>query len=371
MKKIISAICILLVLCSLCGCTQKLEGAQPDGEILSNDGIAVKQGDWIYFINGCMPTSINQALADTPRGKIYRMRADGSQRQAVTRKKAHNMYIFEDKIFYTSPTKKDIVLYYIGVDGTGNKKVRTFGNGEFLAYGKNGVAIEDEGKVYYYDYKTLTEKVFETGKVDGMKVSENYIYYYTLNGLATKRVGINSGVIEDVCTPVGIILEATDTEIYLVSTRLPYRVNCNTLETVKISDTFYQKTVINMKNRVIVCVESDTETFGLFIHPIDNVAGEAVGEDGNKPRKRIHTKNASAFCATDDHIFFVEEESGTVYRCDYEGKNKLVLGTVDSVNNTLSIDVVGDTLIIHDAATSGHAYYASVDGSIPVTAIKE
>ena len=39
----------LLCVCLLTGCGYSLEGGQPDGEVVSNDGIALRQGDYIYL----------------------------------------------------------------------------------------------------------------------------------------------------------------------------------------------------------------------------------------------------------------------------------------------------------------------------------
>ena len=121
MKKIISVICAAVILLSLAGCGTKLEGAQPDGEIESNGGITVKQGDWLYFIAGGMPPLSKEAEADTLRGKICRMRDgdSGSSFDVVSPSKAYTMYIFKDRIFYTTPAKSKICFASVCTDGTG------------------------------------------------------------------------------------------------------------------------------------------------------------------------------------------------------------------------------------------------------------
>lgn len=371
MKKIIAVMCILLMLMTMGGCAKKLENAQSDGEILSPGGIATQQGDWIYFINGAMPLMVNDALADTPTAKIYRMKADGSELQAVTSKKAYNMYIYKDKIFYATPTKTQAVLYCIGIDGTKNKKLKTINENDFVSYGQRGVAVSTNNKIHYFDYETLEEKSFQSGQVDGIRISENYIYYYAQNVVGTKRIEISTGNTETLCDPVGLFLEASDSEVYFVATRLPYKVDTNTKELTQISETYYAITLINMANRVIISVESDTETQGIFTQPIDNVAGRPVGEGENTARLQVHTKNAVAVCANDDYIFFVEEETGTIYRMTFSGTEKTVLGTMQSVDDADSMDVVGNLLFIFDNAEYGNAYYVPADGSGQLTVIKE
>ena len=102
MKRIISVLCILIIAVSLCSCRENTTDKTFD-EVISNGGIAAKQGEWTYFINGGMPEFVTDALStSTARGKIYKMNEDGSVCQAITKKKAQKFYIYNDKIFYIS-----------------------------------------------------------------------------------------------------------------------------------------------------------------------------------------------------------------------------------------------------------------------------
>ena len=98
---------------------------------------------------------------------------------------------------------------------------------------------------------------------------------------------------------------------------------------------------------------------------------EKVGEGGNKARIKVHNKDVSAFCLNDEYIFFVESETGDIYRMTYAGKDKTVLGNIVSVFNVDSIDVVGNNLFIFDSVESGHAYTVPADGTGELKAIKE
>ncbi len=371
MKKLISIALIILTLFSLVGCKEELKGGQPDAPVESNGGIVIKQGDWLYYINGVMPTLAGEALADSPRAKIYRVKTDGTQREAVTDKKAFNMYLYKDKIFYTTPTENDVALYVININGKGNKKIKTIGDTEYVYYGEKGVLVENEDKIFYYEYETLQEYEFETGAVDSASISDNYIYYCADNGSGLMRIEIKTGRTEKLCDYVGLIMSATDEQVYFVSTRIPYSLKTNTLELTQISESLYRKLYLDMEKRYFVCVLSDTEDKGIFLQPIDNKAGEAIGEGGNKPRIQVHTKSAVAITTTSDYIFFVEEETGDVYRMTFEGKEKTVLGNVPSVYNTYSFEVIDDTLYILGGEDTGKIYSVRIDGSQALQIIKE
>ena len=305
MKKIISLILVAVTIFCITGCKKALTGGQPDAPVISNGGIVTKQGDWIYYINGAMPSIVSEALADTDRARIFRMKADGSQKQAVTDKKAYDMHIYGDKIFYTSPTEKEVILYSININGKGNKKIKAFQDSEFVFFGENAVIVENKEKIFYYDYETITELSFATGNIDSARISENYIYFCADNGNGINRIEIETGRREVVANKVGLLLHATDEMVYFVSTRLPYRVNTNTLELVQISEAYYRRTYLDMDKRYLVCVLSDEADPVIFLQPIDNVAGQAVSEGGNKPRLQVHLKSASAITTTNDYIFFI------------------------------------------------------------------
>ncbi|MBR2860730.1 MAG: DUF5050 domain-containing protein [Clostridia bacterium] len=367
MKKIIAFLCVAMLLISLCACTPKLEGGQPDGEIKSNGGIAVQQGDWIYFINGSMPELAKDALSVTEQAAIYRMNTlDGSVEQ-VTSEKAFNMYVYGDKIFYTTPSSTNVHLKCVGIDAQGSKRLLTFDDSEFITYGEKGVAVATVGEIIYFDYETLTKKTFTSGTVTGMRLSQSYVYYYDQTKVGLKRINIETGIEETLCDENGMILYVDDTEAYFISVRVPYKLNANTLELTQISEALYKNLQLNYANRTIICLESDAETVGIFSQPIDNVAGQPVGEGGNKARLKLHTKEISAYCVDDNFIYFVEAETGDVYRMTYEGTDKTVLGKVDSVYSVDSMDVVGNMLFIHDSLESGKAYFVKTDGSGSLT----
>ncbi len=364
MKKFIAVFCALVLLTSVTGCGHKLEGGQPDAEVISNGGIAVKQGDWLYFINGSMPDKAGEAVKYDNRARIYRIKADGSECAPITDKKAFGMYVCKSFIYYTSPTLTDVVLYRIGIDGSDNKKLFTFSDKDFVDFGSNGVAVAHGESIFYFDYISGKKTEFEVGsKSSGLRISDSYIYFYAQNVKGTKCIDIKTGNIEMLCEENGPLLYVDDTNVFFASARVPYHINANTFQLDQISESLYRSILLNYKNSAIICMASNEEEKGLYLQPMENIAGEAVEEGGNRARILLHSKSASAYCLNDDYIFFVEEETGDIYRMTYEGKDKLKLGNMKSVFSLDSIDIVGDTLFLFDSVESGCAYMVPADGS--------
>ncbi len=373
MKKFLSVLCIVLTVFTVTSCGKTLEGGQPEGEISSNGGIAVKQGDWIYFICGGMPEYAEDAVKDTLRGKICRMKnsSDGSEFEIVSDDKAFKIFLYGDRIFYTTPTKTNIILTSVKIDGTGKKKHYTLNDGDFVSYGKNGVAVEGDKKIVYLDFATLeiTEYPVSTD-ISGIFAAEKYIYFYAENESSVMRLMLQNGNVEDLCDERGSFIYADDTKVFFASGQVPYSVNSNTLELKQISNSLYKNMLYNEKNSALICIPSVSDDTGLYYQPADNTAGAEVGEGGNKARIKLHTSEVSAFSATDDYIFFVEAETGDIYRMDYSGNEKTLLGKVQSVYGVDYIDIAGDNLFIFDGVESGYVYTVPVDGSGALKVIK-
>ena len=69
MKKIILILCIVVIALAACSCVKTPVNTTFD-EVESNGGIAAKQGEWTYFINGSMPEFVSDALDTSTHKKI-------------------------------------------------------------------------------------------------------------------------------------------------------------------------------------------------------------------------------------------------------------------------------------------------------------
>ena len=369
MKKIIALLCMLVLLLSV-GCSGKtLNVGQPDGTIVSNNGMAVQQGDYVYFINGGMPETLGGALKEDNRSVIYRMKSDGSDLQAVPTNKAFSLHIFEDRIFYLTPTNEAVQLRSVRLDGTNDKKLLTLYDKDFVEYGENGVAVGTQSQIIYLEYASGKKHTYHTGLTSGIKISDHYIYYYYSGTAGTKRIEIDGGHIETISENNGPFLYADDTDVYFATARAPYHVNANTMEETQISEALYQSMIFNKKNHAIIGIASSDEDAGLYFQPSDNVAGREIGENGNKMRYKLHNKTVSAYCLTDDYIFFVEAENGNVYRTTYTGADKILLGNIVSALDADAVEVMGNLIFAWDNVESGLAYMGSIDGTVQLKRI--
>lgn len=161
MAKKITVILAALLVCilALCGCesfsAKKISGGDPNVEVQSNGGSVVKQGEYIYFINGesaGFSKPEDNYFGEVIKGGIARAKvnADGSVSEAqlivpkqISSQNAASFSIFGEWIYYVSSTTKtdnkgtlnsdQYMFYRTKIDGTGTQLI-TVVNGSSISY---------------------------------------------------------------------------------------------------------------------------------------------------------------------------------------------------------------------------------------------
>lgn len=352
-KKILTIILIMTFMLSAAGCTKKLKGGQPESPVESNGLVAAKQGDWYYYINGGMPSLADYAMLPDAPAQIFRMKDE--VREQITKHKAFDFYIYGDKIFYISPNTTYLDLYCIGIDGTKDKKLAINENQGAYHFGNTGVAVENNKKVTYVDYKTLKKTVLDTGNVEEVRVYNDYVYCYFTNKAEIIRYATNgSGTTEKLTSKNGNIISITDTDLYFAQFgETLYKVDFNTLEQKQITNSTYSK--MRIANGVMV--GKDKEKKGLFVMPFTETI-----------RTQIHERSVGEYYIGEKYIFFSDTEKAKIYRSDLNGQNVTLLcdGTVR--DQEFSIDQAGDYLFYFD--TMGNPFYVSIEGGTPVSLLE-
>lgn len=357
MKRIIAFICMSILLLSFTGCKSPLEGGQPDAEVASNGGLAAVQGDWIYYINGGMPANLNESLVDSEQATIWRMKKDGTQKARISQRKAFDFYIYNDTIFFITPTSASLDVYAVKIDGTKEKKVTNFDDQGYYDFGENGMAFEKDAKIVYVDYETRKASTIESGDVAQVLVRGDYIYYYMTNKAAMTRVHIDGTGEESLASTIGYILYADNVTMYFAfNMKTLYKVDINTLELTQITNSTYSDIKVNPEKNIMAGLDATEDTIGLYIMPLD---GSAV-------RTKIYGKNAGAFYMGQDYIFFADSVTNDLYRCNYDGSEITKLCNV-SLGDENSLDEANGCLYIRDSSSPAGLHYIPVTGGSLLT----
>lgn len=172
----------LLLIVGLVGCSSykftAVTGGQPDKNTESNNGMVVKQGDYIYFFNGKQTYENIKDVKDNKYGKvikgaIYRAKHgdDGKYTDiklivpkiAMSKNYKAGLSIFGNYLYYASPStgtdktgavQTSYTEYFrCKIDGTGTEKIATI-NGDTTEYKftDKGMFYKEESTIKYIKY---------------------------------------------------------------------------------------------------------------------------------------------------------------------------------------------------------------------------
>lgn len=189
-KKVLIAALLICMVAALAACGQSfewgpVEGGDANAVVENNGSLAVKQGDWLYYINGHDSTDNITAPSDnyfgeaSVKGSIMKSRIgeDGTltdtavvvPKMFMTSYTSGGIYLFGEWIYYVSPTTKtdrdgvvqvDFLEYYrTKIDGTGTQLI-TMVEGADVNY------VFTPSALIYYNGGTLYKVGYTATAVD-------------------------------------------------------------------------------------------------------------------------------------------------------------------------------------------------------------
>ena len=189
-KKVLIAALLICMVAALAACGQSfewgpVEGGDANAVVENNGSLAVKQGDWLYYINGHDSTDNITAPSDnyfgeaSVKGSIMKSKVgeDGTltdtavvvPKMFMTSYASGGIYLFGEWIYYVSPTTKtdrdgvvqvDFLEYYrTKIDGTGTQLI-TMVEGATVNY------VFTPSALIYYNGGTLYKVGYTATAVD-------------------------------------------------------------------------------------------------------------------------------------------------------------------------------------------------------------
>jgi hypothetical protein len=197
------------MLFSLASCTPKLEGGDKNAEVSGNGSLVVRQGDYIYFVNGMTSEALIQddaeAKLEPVKGAILRQKINAStgalegnpetvvKEALFTTYKGGGIYIFDEWIYYVTPnTGKNksgtmlmtqTLLKRTKIDGSKTKTIATLKDNDSFKSGfefkvtRNYFFYLDSGKLQAIDLQKNNFKVTTVAEdVTGMIIPKADTY---------------------------------------------------------------------------------------------------------------------------------------------------------------------------------------------------
>lgn len=273
----------------------------------SNDGLAVEDKDYIYYLNrfgdiyGTSPDYIFKMKKNAPERKDL---CDVDFNTQLITDRAWNLNLVGDWIYYSNwinPFQRGI--YKVKTDGTKKTLIANEAVGKMIV----------RGNWIYYVRKTNT-----------FSSENNNLYKMSIDGSC--RIQLNKDSVEDMVLSGDWIYYGNGSDSYK-----PYRIKINGTNRQKISDdeTLFM-TGINDKI--------------YYSNLSDGCSLYSINGDGTD-RKKLSSDSVSFINATSDSIYYVNEsDEGTLYRMHLNGKARTKLTSYGGS----SITVLNDKIYFND-----------------------
>lgn len=263
---IIAVVALVAILATLLvGCNpykwEAVGGGEPDAEVVSNGGYYVKQGKYIYFINGYDTAEIIDNTFGVPvKNAIVRAElVDGKYTNfvVVVPKQVYNQdpnggfAIFGEWIYYATPNNSEDLHGHAStthtdfmrtkIDGSATQRIATINN-------RNSQYLFTESRILIKDTATSSVKYYD---FSGMKA----------NGSSSDAKGVTTGVLAENVEQV--LWDMNSDYIYFTETvtgDASYEF-CNTLNAVKIDGTEEKKV---LADKLTYLAESEKENYTAF-----------------------------------------------------------------------------------------------------------
>lgn len=325
MQKLIKIIaCFSVCLClSACksrytGLKTPLTGAQPEEKTVSDSGIAARQGDWIYYINGDNFTREENGRFHEYAGALCRMREDGSDKEVVVDRDVSVFNIRGEEIFLCVYEDNGSVAAKALIDGTGYKtlsKIDDIYHGGCYAFGDDYIYYTKDFRLYRMDRNGKNSKKLTEFKIYNLRVNGNRVFFtreenenigsvFTLEGDEAVQVTKSAAYV--------LLITDENAYYYLLDNGTVYRYNIESEEHKAIVYGGYTEYCFDEENGInvfSVSEDSNGEGGGIFVTPSDGGTKVQVSENSGR-------------CMTvyDGYIYYINTSKlNYLYRCAVDG----------------------------------------------------
>lgn len=181
---------LLLLIILLAGCSETeeeysglnepLKNAEPDAPVVSDGGLAVKQGQWIYYINGDNFTRHTGERFSEYAGALIRMKEDGSEKAIVLNKDVSLFNVCGNKIYLCIYEENQSKIASVNVDGTEYKKLKIIDNiyyGGFYGFSGEYIYFTEDFMLYRMNNDGSNVVQITQFPVYNVRVSAEYVYF--------------------------------------------------------------------------------------------------------------------------------------------------------------------------------------------------
>ncbi len=324
-KIITLCLCCAVLFCACkkeySGLKEPLSGAEPDAQVVSDGGLAVKQGQWIYYVNGDNFTRHEGERFSEYAGALLRMKTDGTEKAIVLDKDVSLFNIKGDKIYVCVYEKERSVVASLNIDGTNYKVLETIDDiyyGGCYGFGGDYIYYTKDFELYRMDLEGKNKTQITDFKIYNLRVDNKFSYFTRdLNGdigSIYKIVNGEDSFVQVTKDAAYVLYTETDTAYYYMlknGTVYKYDAAKGTSEAVVFGGyTDYLFCENNDFYAISSSVEKEEESFdGIYIVPA-----------GGGQKKQISSNSGRCMAFYDGFIYYINLTTlNQLYRCSIDG----------------------------------------------------
>lgn len=303
------------------GLDEPLKDTQPECATISDGGLAVKQGKWIYYLNGDNFTRHENERFSEYAGALIRMQEDGTQKAVVLNKDVSIFNVVGEKIYVCVYENSQSVIASLNIDGTNYKELTKFDD---IYYG-GGYGFSGE-YIYYTENFRLFRMNLDGGNkikitefpIYNLRVGEDYIYFTReLDGEIDNLYKIVDGETNfvEITSSAAYVLQV-DKEIayyYILKNGTVYKYDAVNGTSTAVVFGGYTDYIFDEENGfygISSTIEKNEETFdGIYVLPAGG--GKKIQVSKNSGRCMVYYEG---------YIYYVNATIlNQLYRCNLDG----------------------------------------------------
>ncbi len=324
--KNLTVLCLCFIMLLLSSCTSQYNGlknplpdAQPSEPTVSNGGLACRQGDWLYYINGDNFTRMENERYSEFAGALCRMRVDGTQKAVVVDKDVSLFSVQGEKIYLCIYEQKNSYIASANIDGSNyvqHEKIDDIYLGGGFAFSGEYIYYTKDYFLYRWDKKGNNTRITDF-EIYNLRACDEYVYFTRdVSGEIGNAYRLDNGKTEpvEITNTPSYIIDCYDNVAYyyVLGNKNAY---CYSAETGSAKAVVYGGYTDYLFEKqldfyaVSYTVEVGTDDDGIFIIPSGGGAKRQVSENSGK-----------CMAYYNGYIYYVNATKlNYLYRCSVDG----------------------------------------------------
>ena len=341
---------VLLITILLTGCSKEYKGLKeplpvkdPLAPVSSNGGLALQQGEWIYYLNGDNFTRQQGERYSRYAGALCRMKEDTSEKSIVTDKDVCIFDYFKGRFYLLVYENDKCISASVKVDGTNYVEYKTVDDifyGGCYGFLNGYIYYTKDFKLYRMDENGKNNKKITDFPIYNLRLNNGYVFFTKdINGDIGNIYKLKNGetdFVEITKEPAYVLdIIGDNAYYYMLSNKTVYcydSIKSTAQSIIYGGYTDYCFLPQNDLNIISYTIESDDENVG-GIFTLKSMGGTKTQISKNSGKNLTFYKN---------YVYYINvDQLNQLYRVKIDGTGEQLVSE-EFIYDFVSLDIVGD-----------------------------